>query len=471
MDDQKKTNNNDEYDIDPDEKKMNDIIDSIQIIYDYKENFHDERILYDEKNNQIISGVFPVINDIYIGFLNTNLNIDDLSSIIISNIYEKNILNFNENLNDLYRCVAQMDIILNTDSTINIKLSEIKGSGKWKFRKEKINDIKTQIFRLVNEKCKYKYNIINLTFENVAKFKGHAGNLILEKNENGKIYVYLFDPNGNIINDKSYDFYFVNIFLTELFKNDNRFIFSNNFLYCDKSIHSFSPKEYTAGGKCALFNFFWYYCVLSYCIKYNESFTDNISDIHDLIIQRFEKDTDDMINRMCNLIIIIFLPKNIEIKEKYIGLNIDDIIRYKFSLENEIQIMDKKMYIQKKDFYIEKKKENVKNINLQTEEDIDDFINQLGDRPIETEEDIDDFINQLGDQPKLKKQKIFSEIETPIFSKNIEIYNEYYSKIIKTIQYVIDNFDLFKKYHNNIDLSDLETSLQFYYLEYLIEKL
>ena len=137
MEDEKKMNN-DEEKIDPDEKKINDIIDSIQITYDYKENFSDKRILYDEKNNQIISGFFPVINDIYIGFLNNTLDIKNLSSVIIHNIYEKNIMNFKRNLDDLYKCVAHMEIRLNTDSSIDIELFEMGSATYWSFIKQNI---------------------------------------------------------------------------------------------------------------------------------------------------------------------------------------------------------------------------------------------------------------------------------------------------------------------------------------------
>ena len=71
---------------------------------------------------------------------------------------------------------------------------------------------------------------------------------------------------------------------------------------------------------------------------------------------------------------------------------------------------------------------------------------------------------------RLKKQRLYNEnidIDIPILTTDTEIDIEYYSKIIKNIQYIIDNRQLFSE----INISQLDRSLNFYYLEYLIEKM
>lgn len=437
------------------ESKINKIIDDIKVIYNYKDSYV-ERTIYDKDTKSILSGRFPVINDIYQRFLGRNLDIRQFANLIVKNIYQKDILNIETKISDIIKCISYMYIIKNTEKKIDIVLEDVDEKKSFKniskknsedMLKEQISKIKKLIFTVVKEKCANVYNIINITAINQQIRGAHDLNLILEK-KNEKIYVYLFDPNGNAINRLGYEFFFVSNFLSTVFDEDDRFVFKTDFLSCDISIHSFNPNEFTNRGNCALFSFFWYYCVLSYCIKYKKSFEENVTIIHNLIINRFKRNTDEMIDIMCNLIIDIFGDEN-KLHEnilKYVNTS-EQIKKNRFNIEKEIKLIDEKEYNQKQDFYKNKKMI----LSIKRNEKIYD-----------SEGNVIDI--------RLKKQRLYNEnidIDIPILTTDTEIDIEYYSKIIKNIQYIIDNRQLFSE----INISQLDRSLNFYYLEYLIEKM
>jgi hypothetical protein len=155
-----------------------------------------------------------------------------------------------------------------------------------------------------------------------------------------------------------------------------------------------------------------------------------------------------MIDIMCNLIIDIFGDEN-KLHEnilKYVNTS-ELITRNRFNIEKKIKLVDEKEYNQKQDFYKNKKMI----LSIKRNEKIYD-----------SEGNVIDI--------RLKKQRLYNEnidIDIPIFTTDTQIDIEYYSKIIKNIQYIIDNRQLFSE----INISQLDRSLNFYYLEYLIEKM